>query len=349
MESYPSYQFNYGVKDYHTRDFKNQWETRDGDKVKGSYSLLEADGSIRTVDYTADDQNGFNAVVSHSGPSSHPSPQGKELTHPTLSLKPTYIPQITSKHVFPEESLLEYSGLNNEQHSLYSYEETPAQVMPFLPLSLSGGILRPTQTSLTNNAGPVLFPEVDEEIKESKQYHRIEKPPPSFIKRSPYVTSVPSKSVSPLGLTPLSQKRSVEETWWGEDDIWGAKKMSRVVQDSRWFLSGLGKGRRETKHYYEGLPRGTSQVVENSDSALAFSIGQNIAYIVGVFNKRRGLLTGLFVLVLQDQAVTSQRGTGKMSGMFQGYTDKLLSLQEELKQLDYCKGHSRAKKMLWYE
>nr|CAD7405151.1 unnamed protein product [Timema cristinae] len=203
--SYPSYQFNYGVKDYHTRDFKNQWETRDGDKVKGSYSLLEADGSIRTVDYTADDQNGFNAVVSHSGPSSHTGPQGMELPHPTPSLKPTYIPQIPSKHVFPEESLLEYSGLNNQQHSLYSYEETPTQVMPFLPLSLSGGILRPTQTSLTNNAGPVLFPEVDEEIKESKQYPRIEKPSPNFIKRSPYVASVPSKSVSPLGLTPLSQ------------------------------------------------------------------------------------------------------------------------------------------------
>lgn len=31
--------------------------------VRGSYSLTEADGTIRTVRYTADDANGFNAVV----------------------------------------------------------------------------------------------------------------------------------------------------------------------------------------------------------------------------------------------------------------------------------------------
>ncbi|CAH1957323.1 unnamed protein product [Acanthoscelides obtectus] len=29
----------------------------------GSYSLLESDGTKRTVDYTADSLNGFNAVV----------------------------------------------------------------------------------------------------------------------------------------------------------------------------------------------------------------------------------------------------------------------------------------------
>lgn len=31
--------------------------------VQGSYSLLESDGTRRIVDYTADDHNGFNAVV----------------------------------------------------------------------------------------------------------------------------------------------------------------------------------------------------------------------------------------------------------------------------------------------
>lgn len=36
--------------------------------VKGQYSLVEPDGSVRTVDYTADDHNGFNAVVHKSGP-----------------------------------------------------------------------------------------------------------------------------------------------------------------------------------------------------------------------------------------------------------------------------------------
>lgn len=58
------YSFAYGVKDDVTGDDKSQHETRDGDVVKGQYSLVEADGSRRIVDYTADPVNGFNAVVS---------------------------------------------------------------------------------------------------------------------------------------------------------------------------------------------------------------------------------------------------------------------------------------------
>ncbi|KAB0798019.1 hypothetical protein PPYR_09012 [Photinus pyralis] len=65
--AHPKYEFNYGVADAHTGDQKSQHEVRDGDVVKGSYSLHESDGTIRTVHYTADDHNGFNAVVSRSG------------------------------------------------------------------------------------------------------------------------------------------------------------------------------------------------------------------------------------------------------------------------------------------
>lgn len=66
------YAFNYGVTDHHTGDIKQQSEHREGDVVKGQYSLVEPDGSVRTVDYTADPVNGFNAVVSKSGPALHP-------------------------------------------------------------------------------------------------------------------------------------------------------------------------------------------------------------------------------------------------------------------------------------
>ncbi|XP_071455818.1 adult-specific cuticular protein ACP-20-like [Hetaerina americana] len=51
---------------------KNQWETRDGDVVKGAYSLHEADGTVRVVEYTADKHNGFNAVVKRQGKAVHP-------------------------------------------------------------------------------------------------------------------------------------------------------------------------------------------------------------------------------------------------------------------------------------
>ncbi|XP_054270133.1 cuticle protein 7-like [Macrosteles quadrilineatus] len=62
----PQYQFAYSVQDPITGDAKAQEESRDGDFVKGSYSLVEPDGNVRTVQYTADPVNGFNAVVSRA-------------------------------------------------------------------------------------------------------------------------------------------------------------------------------------------------------------------------------------------------------------------------------------------
>lgn len=47
-------------------------ETRHGDVVKGEYSLKEPDGTIRIVKYTADDKNGFNAIVERKGHAVHP-------------------------------------------------------------------------------------------------------------------------------------------------------------------------------------------------------------------------------------------------------------------------------------
>ncbi|XP_054270129.1 cuticle protein 21-like [Macrosteles quadrilineatus] len=62
-DPHPSYSYAYDIKDALTGDSKSQHESRDGDVVQGSYSLVEPDGSVRTVDYTADPVNGFNAVV----------------------------------------------------------------------------------------------------------------------------------------------------------------------------------------------------------------------------------------------------------------------------------------------
>ena len=62
-DAHPQYQFSYSVADALTGDNKQQHESRDGDVVHGSYSLVESDGTRRTVDYTADPINGFNAVV----------------------------------------------------------------------------------------------------------------------------------------------------------------------------------------------------------------------------------------------------------------------------------------------
>lgn len=72
-QSYPAYRFEYGVHDPHTGDIKKQYEERDGDTVRGYYSLVEPDGSIRLVEYTADSKNGFQAVVKKIGHSHHPT------------------------------------------------------------------------------------------------------------------------------------------------------------------------------------------------------------------------------------------------------------------------------------
>ncbi|XP_075970792.1 cuticle protein 19-like [Anticarsia gemmatalis] len=66
--AYPKYVFKYGVNDFHSGDIKTHHESRDGDVVKGQYTVVEPDGSIRTVDYTADKHNGFNAVVHKTAP-----------------------------------------------------------------------------------------------------------------------------------------------------------------------------------------------------------------------------------------------------------------------------------------
>lgn len=63
IDPHPQYAFAYNVQDAITGDSKSQQEIRDGDVVKGSYSVLDPDGALRTVFYTADSINGFNAVV----------------------------------------------------------------------------------------------------------------------------------------------------------------------------------------------------------------------------------------------------------------------------------------------
>ncbi|EAT39208.1 AAEL008986-PA [Aedes aegypti] len=62
-DDHPMYKFEYGVRDDHTGDHKTHWEHRDGDVVKGQYTLLDSDGTERIVEYTADPHHGFNAVV----------------------------------------------------------------------------------------------------------------------------------------------------------------------------------------------------------------------------------------------------------------------------------------------
>lgn len=84
MKAHPKYEFKYGVNDQHTGDIKEQSEQRDGDVVKGQYSLVEPDGTTRTVKYTSDKHNGFNAEVIKSGHATHPASAPKKAAGPVV-------------------------------------------------------------------------------------------------------------------------------------------------------------------------------------------------------------------------------------------------------------------------
>merc|ERR1711892_651825 len=68
-DSKPSaqYIFGYSITDSVTGDSKSRQESQDGDVVRGSYSVADPDGRIRTVTYTADDVHGFQATVTYDG------------------------------------------------------------------------------------------------------------------------------------------------------------------------------------------------------------------------------------------------------------------------------------------
>ena len=61
------YSYGYTVSDGLTGDAKTRQESRDGDVVTGSYSVLQPDGRLRTVTYSADKLHGFQADVRYDG------------------------------------------------------------------------------------------------------------------------------------------------------------------------------------------------------------------------------------------------------------------------------------------
>ncbi|XP_055375897.1 uncharacterized protein LOC129608429 [Condylostylus longicornis] len=63
LSSHPHYKFSYKVFDPDTGDDKEHKEERDGELVQGEYSLVEPDGSRRTVTYISNGTDGFNAII----------------------------------------------------------------------------------------------------------------------------------------------------------------------------------------------------------------------------------------------------------------------------------------------
>lgn len=117
-DPHPKYNFAYQVEDAVSGDSKSQTETRDGDVVRGEYSVIDADGFKRTVKYTADDVNGFNAVVSREPISGH---------HVAQHASPSY-----EVHSSPAQ-----------------YHHAPAAVVKAAPEAYVAPALRKTQVTYT--------------------------------------------------------------------------------------------------------------------------------------------------------------------------------------------------------
>ncbi|XP_063922671.1 cuticle protein 8-like [Zophobas morio] len=59
----PDYLYSYGVEDPLNLNRQIHRETRNGDNVQGEYKVLQPDGLVRIVKYSADGTNGFTATV----------------------------------------------------------------------------------------------------------------------------------------------------------------------------------------------------------------------------------------------------------------------------------------------
>ncbi|KFB45803.1 AGAP006829-PA-like protein [Anopheles sinensis] len=146
--AHPKYSYNYGVHDSLTGDVKSQVESRDGDVVKGQYSLVEPDGSVRTVDYTADDVNGFNAVVSKSAPSVHAK---TVVAHAAPAVVAHAAPAVYASHAAPAVYASHAAPAVYASHAapaVYASHAAPATVLKTV-------VSAPAQAVYASHAAPV--------------------------------------------------------------------------------------------------------------------------------------------------------------------------------------------------
>lgn len=61
------------MSDPKTKDQKYHYEEKlQGGVTRGQYAVADPDGTVRTVNYVSNGENGFYATVTKTGPSVHP-------------------------------------------------------------------------------------------------------------------------------------------------------------------------------------------------------------------------------------------------------------------------------------
>jgi hypothetical protein len=87
------YSFSYEINGPDTGDVKSASETSDGKVIKGSYSLIEPDGTLRRVIYQADAINGFTAQVERTAGAYPPIPDPVRRPDAEFTLRDNQPPQ----------------------------------------------------------------------------------------------------------------------------------------------------------------------------------------------------------------------------------------------------------------
>jgi len=123
-ENSPNYQFGFDVKDDEFTNYQNRKESRDGNVIKGSYSVVDSDGFIRTVTYTADPKEGFKAEVVREPTDivvkiPTPSPEGLRQQH--HQQQPQYVQQPTQYRAAPRQPQ-QIQQQQQQQQPQYQYE-----------------------------------------------------------------------------------------------------------------------------------------------------------------------------------------------------------------------------------
>ncbi|KAF5297746.1 hypothetical protein FQR65_LT09920 [Abscondita terminalis] len=130
------YSFSYGVKDVETGDVKDQWESKKDGVVKGRYSVMEAGGKLRTVEYVADKEHGFNAVVKYNTNSLHPIPSSHQEVE--LEMDPPKVQELILENKFSESNLRPVVAATSQpkptpykpKHTTYKTKPMPHKLKP---------------------------------------------------------------------------------------------------------------------------------------------------------------------------------------------------------------------------
>lgn len=124
-DPHPQYKYAYDVQDTVSGDSKSQVEERDGDVVRGEYSLVDPDGYKRTVQYTADPVNGFNAVVNRT------PVNAAVVKAVTSQVAPTVVKTVEPVHYLSTYRTVP-TLVNNALTSSASYSTAPAVARSYI-------------------------------------------------------------------------------------------------------------------------------------------------------------------------------------------------------------------------